>query len=144
MLDTSNFNTEHREMIKPTPPARILVADDDHAVAQAIARVLTQADYHVEVVHAGDEALGRLRTDTFALVILDVSMPGLDGRDVLSHLSRNETPFETPILVITGRYDEYVQETVLGLGARDVLEKPFDVLGLVSRVRALIDEGQPN
>jgi two-component system, OmpR family, response regulator MprA len=117
-------------------PARILVVDDEPAVQHALARALTLERY--EVVSAGDghQALERLSEDSYEAVILDVSMPYLDGLEVCRRLRRSGD--RTPVLMLTAR--EGIDDRVAGLdaGADDYLVKPFALRELMARMRALL------
>jgi two-component system response regulator MprA len=117
---------------------RILVVDDDDAVRESLRRALQLEQYEVELAADGVEALDRIRdaaTEPEA-VILDVSMPRLDGLEVCRRLRRDGNPI--PILMLTAR-DE-VSDRVAGLdaGADDYLVKPFALEELLARLRALL------
>ena len=115
---------------------RILLVEDNEKLAKGIADVLSGSGFQVDVVGDGEEAEAALLVQTFALVILDLNLPGLDGLDVLKNLrGRGVT---VPVLVVTARGD--LDDRVLGLdiGADDYLTKPFEVSELEARVRALI------
>jgi two-component system response regulator MprA len=117
---------------------RILVVDDDDAVRESLRRALQLEQYEVELAADGVEALDRIRdaaTEPEA-VILDVSMPRLDGLEVCRRLRRDGNPI--PILMLTAR-DE-VSDRVAGLdaGADDYVVKPFALEELLARLRALL------
>jgi len=120
------------------PMLRILVVDDDDAVRESLRRALQLEQYEVELAADGVEALDRIRdaaTEPEA-VILDVSMPRLDGLEVCRRLRRDGNPI--PILMLTAR-DE-VSDRVAGLdaGADDYVVKPFALEELLARLRALL------
>ena len=116
--------------------ARVLVVDDEPAVQTALSRALTLERYEVAQARDGREALERLCTDPFEAVILDVSMPHVDGLEVCRRL--REGGDRTPVLMLTAR--EGVDDRVAGLdaGADDYLVKPFALRELLARVRALL------
>jgi two-component system response regulator MprA len=116
--------------------ARILVVDDEPAVQSALQRALTLEHYQVAQAADGHEALERLSTDPFEAVILDVSMPNVDGLEVCRRL--REGGDKTPVLMLTAR--ETVDDRVAGLdaGADDYLVKPFALRELLARIRALL------
>ena len=119
---------------------RILITEDDASLADALQFALKQAGYAVDTVNNGVAADEALKNDVFALLILDLGLPGLDGFDVLRRLRRRNPAL--PVLILSGR--EKPEEKVLGLdlGADDYLVKPFSLHELQARVRALLRRGQ--
>jgi two-component system response regulator MprA len=116
--------------------ARILVVDDEPAVQSALSRALTLERYDVAQALDGREALERLASAAYEVVILDVSMPYVDGLEVCRRL--RDGGDRTPVLMLTAR--EQVDDRVAGLdaGADDYLIKPFALRELLARVRALL------
>ena len=116
--------------------ARVLVVDDEPAVQTALSRALKLERYEVAQAADGREALERLGAATYEVVILDVSMPHLDGLEVCRRL--RDGGDRTPVLMLTAR--EGVDDRVAGLdaGADDYLVKPFALRELLARVRALL------
>ena len=116
--------------------ARILVVDDEPALQSALSRALSLERYRVAQAKDGAEALALLATDPFEAVILDVSMPRVDGLEVCRRL--REGGDRTPVLMLTARGE--VDDRVAGLeaGADDYLVKPFALRELLARVRALL------
>jgi len=116
--------------------ARILVVDDEPAVQSALLRALSLERYQVAQALDGREALERLGTTPFEAVILDISMPHVDGLEVCRRL--REGGDKTPVLMLTAR--ENVDDRVAGLdaGADDYLVKPFALRELLARIRALL------
>ena len=119
-----------------TSAVPILVVDDDAGLRRALRRVLASHGFEVEVAEDGAEALARLRTRSFDLLVLDVMMPGGDGIELCERLRAGGA--DTPVLMLTAR--DAVRDRVAGLdaGADDYLVKPFANEELVARVRALL------
>src|SRR6266542_6054065 len=117
---------------------RILVVDDDTAVRESLGRALRLEGYQVDLAGDGAEALERLEAngDDPDLVVLDVLMPNIDGLEVCRRLRRAGS--KLPVLMLTAR-DE-VSDRVAGLdaGADDYVVKPFALVELLARVRALL------
>jgi two-component system, OmpR family, response regulator MprA len=121
--------------------SRLLVVDDDPALARTLRRALGVEGYAVECAADGAEALHRLAQARYDAVVLDVSMPRLDGLAVCRRMrERRDT---TPVLMLTAR--ETVGDRVAGLdaGADDYLVKPFALDELNARVRALLRRAAP-
>ena len=119
---------------------RILLTEDDTALAEALQFSLGHAGYAVDWVSNGAAADETLKDDVFGLLILDLGLPKLDGFEVLRRLRRRNLAL--PVLILSGR--EKPEEKVLGLdlGADDYLVKPFSLGELQARVRALLRRGQ--
>lgn len=113
---------------------RVLVADDEPRIRNFIGRALSAAGIAVEFAATGAEALQRTVAGEYDLVILDLLMPGLDGRLVLERLMRNRP--EQPVLVLSCVADVSSKVDCLDLGAQDYLTKPFSLAELLARVRA--------
>ncbi len=118
---------------------RILLAEDDKLLADALTRALVQSAYAVDVVHSGDEADNALAHQVYDLAILDIGLPGLSGLDVLRRLRGRRS--RLPVLMLTAM--DTLSDRVQGLdaGADDYLTKPFDLPELEARVRALLRRG---
>jgi len=121
---------------------RILITEDDAALAEALQFSLKQSGYAVDWVDNGAAADEALKGDVFGLLILDLGLPKLDGFEVLRRLRHRNSGL--PVLILSGR--EKPEEKVLGLdlGADDYLVKPFSLNELRARVRALLRRGQGN
>jgi len=115
---------------------RILVVEDDKAVASFVKRGLESEQYAVDVAGDGEEALALFEAASFDLIILDLVLPKIDGLDVLKQI-RNRRP-SPPVLILSGRARVEDRVKGLDLGADDYLTKPFSFSELSARVRALL------
>lgn len=115
---------------------RILLVEDDKALAEATAQLLRTEGYVVDWVAALDDATSAVRVEPYALVLLDLGLPDGDGIEWLR--ARRAKALSTPVLVLTAR--DAVTDRVRGLdvGADDYLGKPYDPAELLARVRALV------
>ena len=116
--------------------ARILLAEDDTLAAQLLKDVLEGERHTVDMVHDGNDALSMLGAYSFDILILDITMPGLDGLSVLKEFRRNGGL--NPVLILSGRGKSEDKALGLDLGADDYMSKPYDVRELSSRIRALL------
>jgi two-component system OmpR family response regulator len=118
---------------------RILISEDDAALAEALCFALTQAGFAVDWVANGLAADEALKNAGFGLLILDLGLPKLDGLEVLRRLRRRNDPL--PVLILSGREQPEEKVAGLDLGADDYLVKPFSLSELQARVRALLRRG---
>ncbi len=127
------------------PPARILVVEDEPAIAAFIRRGLVFEGYTVETVGNGHDALARLRDQPPDLLLLDLMLPEVDGLEICRRVraaEQAEARLPLPILMLTAR--DTVKDRVAGLeiGADDYLVKPFAFDELLARVKALLRRGR--
>lgn len=110
---------------------RLLLAEDEKAMAEAVADILSYHQYHVDTALRGDDALQMVLAGGYDGVILDVMMPGLDGLQVLSRMRKQG--LRTPVLLLTAKGE--VEDKVAGfeMGADDYLVKPFAMAELLVR-----------
>ena len=118
--------------MKPIP---ILLVDDDIELCASLKRLLAMDGFEVTAVHEANSALEQAATSKHELVILDVMLPGGDGRKVLRRI-RLTSP--VPVIMLTARGDEADRIAGLDAGADDYLAKPFNARELVARIRAVL------
>ncbi|CAL9341881.1 Transcriptional regulatory protein TcrA [Streptomyces sp. enrichment culture] len=115
---------------------RILVVEDEVDLAHTLRTGLTAEGYSVDLAHDGRQGLWMARTGAYALVVLDLMLPGLNGYKVCAQLRREGNA--TPVLVLTAKDGDRDQAEALDTGADDYLAKPFSYMVLVARLRALV------
>ena len=115
---------------------RILLVEDDVAIAQSLKEGLEDEAYAVDVVHDGDEGYRTATADDYDVIILDVMLPEMNGYEVCRALRKDGN--QTPILMLTARDTERDIVEGLGMGADDYLAKPFSFEVLLARIRALL------
>jgi two-component system response regulator RegX3 len=115
--------------------ARVLVADDDAAISEAVEYALRREQSEVDTVDNGQDALAYARADGYDVVLLNVMMPRLFGTEVCRTL-RAES--DVPIMLMSARHAEVDRVLGLELGADDYITKPFSMAELVARLRAIL------
>ncbi|GAA1481411.1 response regulator transcription factor [Gordonia sinesedis] len=116
-----------------------LVVDDDIRAAETVRRALVSDGWAVTVAHDGVEGLWRATEEHFDVIVLDIMMPGLNGYRVVAAL--RDRAIWTPVLMLTAKDGDYDEAEALDTGADDYLVKPFSVVVLKARLRALLRRG---
>lgn len=115
---------------------KILIVDDDSVLLEQLRAVLKEQRYIIETAKNGEQALEKLFSEAYDLLVLDVMMPGLDGLDVLREARSGN--LDMPVLMLSAKGDIEDRIRGLDLGADDYLSKPFSLNELLARVRALL------
>src|SRR5437588_299035 len=119
---------------------QVLVIDDDVELCKLVTRYLTQEGFQIASVNGGASGAELALSGNYALVVLDVMMPGVNGFDVLRRI-RAES--RLPVLMLTGKGDALDRVLGLEMGADDYLPKPFNPQELAARIRAILRRAQP-
>jgi two-component system, OmpR family, KDP operon response regulator KdpE len=117
------------------PRGSILVVDDDKQVQRVMRVSLREEGYEAECIRTGEEALERIQSGKFDLVLLDINLPGISG---LSACRQIRSFSEIPIIMMTVRHTEKDKVEALDLGADDYVEKPFGMPEMLARIRAAL------
>jgi two-component system OmpR family response regulator len=123
-----------------TTSGRILVVDDEPSIVDSVATVLRYEGFEVDVAHSGRVALQKAQDNPFDLIVLDVMLPDLDGLEVTRRIRANG--MDVPILFLTAKSE--VEDRVAGLtvGADDYVAKPFSLMEIVARAKAILRRRQ--
>lgn len=121
-------------------PVPILLVDDDIELCASLGRLLHMEGFSVTAVHEANAAVNEALTGKYRLVILDVMLPGGDGRQVLRRIRLSS---QVPVVMLTARGDEADRITGLEAGADDYLPKPFSPRELLARMRAVLRRKEP-
>lgn len=119
-------------------PKKILVVDDDPDILTLLGYNLEKEGFRVSLCETGDEALKRVQTEKPDLLVLDIMLPGTDGREICRILKGNPESRHLPVLMLTAKGEETDIVVGLELGADDYLTKPFSPKVLVAHVKALL------
>jgi two-component system response regulator CpxR len=118
---------------------QVLMVDDDTELCEMVTEYLAPEGFAVTAAHDGPAGIEQARSGAFALVLLDVMLPGLNGFEVLRRLRAAETSgTSVPVLILTARGNAVDRIVGLEVGADDYLPKPFDERELVARMRAIL------
>ncbi|KQU67723.1 response regulator transcription factor [Phycicoccus sp. Root101] len=120
---------------------RVLLVEDEKALAETLRRGLTNEGFVVDVAHDGITGQWLATENPYDVMVLDIMLPGRNGYDVLKNI--RELKIWTPAMMLTAKDGDYDQTDAFDLGADDYLTKPFSFLVLVARLRALVRRGAP-
>ena len=122
-----------------TAKARILVIDDDRVQRATARKLLEGASFEVDEAADGEAGLTKIQSaPRYSLVVLDFTMPGLDGLEVLNKLRSDTATESLPVIVATAQEDERLEAQLMNAGADDYIHKPLDPARFVARVRAAL------
>lgn len=124
------------------PLEKIMVADDDRNICELLRLYLEKEQYSVVTANDGNEAIAKFQSESPALILLDIMMPGLDGWQVCREIRKKSN---VPIIMITAKGETFDKVLGLELGADDYVVKPFDAKEIVARIKAVLRRvnGQP-
>jgi DNA-binding response OmpR family regulator len=120
---------------------RLLLVDDEEAIRLSLPPILERAGFDTSTCQDGLEALQRLQTSPTDIMVCDVMMPRLDGRELVRQMRAKQD--WTPVILLTQIDESYERSAALEEGADDYLNKPFDPAELVARVRAVLRRAVP-
>ncbi|MGE6605460.1 response regulator transcription factor [Halomonas sp. NPDC076908] len=122
---------------------KVLVVDDEPNIVLSLEFLMEQAGFEVVTAEDGEQALARVEDTRPDLLLLDISLPGISGFDVLERLRSKEATAQLPIIMLTAHGRDVEREKGMALGADDYITKPFSTQSLVEKVKALLNEEQP-
>ena len=120
------------------PKEKILVVDDEEDILELVRYNLAREGYHVTGTLTGEDALRRVRSDRFDLIVLDLMLPGMDGLAFTRTVKNDAGLRHIPIIMLTAKGEEADIVTGLELGADDYITKPFSPRVMVARVRTIL------
>ncbi len=121
----------------------ILCVEDDQAIRELMLYALRGAGYEAKGCTDSAALFATLETETPELILLDIMLPGEDGLSILNRLRTNPVMAEIPVIMATAKGTEYDKVTGLDLGADDYLSKPFGMMEMISRIKAVLRRTQP-
>lgn len=127
--------SSYDERTKAVAKQKLLIVDDDTTTCEVMRIQLEQAGFDAVCVHGGKEAIAAAKEQKPSLIVLDIMLPEIDGIEVLREVRRFAN---IPIILVTGRNDEFDKVLGLEMGADDYVTKPFSPRELVARVKAVL------
>lgn len=115
---------------------KVLIVDDDPAICKLLERVMRSNELNTTIAHSGAEALSIIKNHTFDIILMDIMLGDMEGFDVIKRI--RSQGISTPIMVVSGRNEDFDSLYGLSLGADDYITKPFRPLVLGAKVKALI------
>ena len=121
---------------------KIAIVDDNREIVQVLNDIFTIRNFEVVAAYGGREGIEVIKKHHPHLVILDITMPDMDGRDVLNTIKRDEALKHIPVMILTGRDIDFDRECTLGLGAYEFIQKPFDTALLIRQATSIIEKSE--
>ncbi|NER82795.1 MAG: response regulator transcription factor [Leptolyngbya sp. SIO1D8] len=119
---------------------RILIAEDEPRIASFMVKGLKRSGFATKVVNSGEAALKIILAEEFDLLLLDLGLPGIEGKEVLTELRLQD--FKLPVIVVTARSLDTKDEVVIGTLASGVIYKPFLMRVLLSKIQSLLENSE--
>lgn len=119
--------------------ARILIVEDEPNIAESLSFILMRADFEVDAVADGAEALDRLRRQPFGALILDIMLPGMNGFEILRAVRADRATATLPVIVLSAKGQASDRRTAEAIGASAFITKPFSNAEIVERVSRLVE-----
>lgn len=118
----------------------VLIVDDNEDVVQTLCKVVKASGIDFETANSGFEALDKTSKKTYNLILMDVNMPEMDGFETIQKI--REKNIDTPIIIVSGRKEDFDTLYGLDIGADDYITKPFNPVTLGAKIKALIRRSQ--
>lgn len=122
----------------------IYIVEDDRSIRDLVLYALHNVNYKAEGFENADEFFARVKKEVPTLVMLDIMLPGTSGLEILDQMKRDAALKNIPVIMLTAKTTEFDKITGLDRGADDYITKPFSVLELLARVRALLRRSKVN
>ena len=114
----------------------VLVVEDDETLREVLATILSRRGFRCESAENGVEAMQRVIEDDFDAVVSDIDMPHMDGTALTRNLTERFP--DLPVMIVTGRLDDSCKESAIDAGAKEILEKPFEISEFMVRLHRML------
>ena len=115
---------------------KVLIVDDDISICKLLEKVMHSNELDTEVAGSGKEALELLKHHTYDVILMDIMLGDMEGFDVIKEL--RASGIQTPVMIVSGRNEDYDSLYGLSIGADDYITKPFSFIELAGRIRAIL------
>lgn len=122
----------------------ILIVDDDPDIRVLLRSILESSGYHCDEAWNGLDALEKTETEVYALILLDYSMPVMNGLEVIQKLAQKSWSSRPQVIMMTAHRDEAIRSQALDAGATAVLSKPFDLDNVLLTIGQALKNGHPS
>lgn len=122
---------------------RILLCDDDEAISEMIKIMLENEDFQVRLLPNGKAIKKQVKEYSPDLILIDIWMPGIDGKEVVKLLKKDQMSQHIPIIIISALHENQIKQIVKKIGADGYLPKPFDIKDLLATVKRYIGTQVP-
>ena len=119
---------------------KIAIIDDDKGLVEIVKEFLESRGFAVVSAYGGKDGVDLVRKERPSLVILDISMADMDGRDVLNALKGDDDTKDIPVIILTGKEEQFSRDTIIGMGAYDYITKPYDSYYLLRQIGNILDK----
>ena len=116
----------------------ILIVEDDNDINNLICNTLKAEGYQCERAFDGKEGADKIEQNRYDLLLLDIMLPGEDGLEILKKLKNSSKTKDIPVIMVTAKGSEYDKVVGLDSGADDYVTKPFGMMELISRIKAVL------
>ena len=115
---------------------KVLIVDDDPSICKLLEKVMHSNDLETDTAGSGTKALERLKHHTYDVILMDIMLGDMEGFEVIQHL--REDGIQTPVMIVSGRNEDYDSIYGLSIGADDYITKPFSMRELMARVKSWV------
>jgi len=119
---------------------KILIIEDNKDLVSIMKAFLENNNFSVNFAYGGKAGLSEVKKDTPDLIMLDIIMPDMDGRDVLIELKKDPSTKEIPVIIITGKEEQFDRSYLIELGAYEYFTKPYDRYNLLRQINNIFDK----
>ena len=118
----------------------VMLAEDDPDQSEMLAEILSAEGFDVDTAYSGDTAWHKLSRNAYALVILDIQMPGMSGTEVLRRLRAAETTQHVPVIVVSAFATDHQLQKYRADGADECISKPYEINTLLTTIKRMAEE----
>jgi two-component system alkaline phosphatase synthesis response regulator PhoP len=119
---------------------KITLIDDERGLINTIKGLLEERGFEVSFAYDGNSGIDVVKKELPDVVVLDIMMPGRDGRDVLKELKKNEDTKHIPVIMLTAKDEQFDRDNLLQIGAYEYIAKPYDSYALLRQIKNVLEK----